>query len=375
MRKRKLFGTIAILLTCAMFTACATPTSEPTSTPAGTPTTAPEEVTNVSYKVGEVSTYNAPAADYGLSIDASKEIHDISELLYGIFFEDINFASDGGLYAEMVYNRSFEFNHLALNDEKFCWTDVGSISATVIKGDKEGCLNINNPNYMLLKNDSAEPAGVRNKGFLEGMCVKADTSYNFSVYAKGMDGYTGPLHVSVIAGNETVASGEIKSLTSEWKKYELSLTSSKSATRSVYLVVTIDKGSAAIDMVSLFPAETYKGRENGLRKDLAEKLEALKPKFLRFPGGCVIEGISLELAYDWKDSIGVDENGDPLLFNGNYGDVAARKLGQNLWTNESLTNDAYPVFMTYGLGFYEYFLLSEDIGAIGVPVLNCGIAC
>ncbi|MCR5153591.1 MAG: hypothetical protein K6B75_01965, partial [Lachnospiraceae bacterium] len=139
--------------------------------------------------------------------------------------------------------------------------------------------------------------------------------------------------------------------------------------------VTIDKGSAAIDMVSLFPAETYKGRENGLRKDLAEKLEALEPKFLRFPGGCVIEGISLELAYDWKDSIGVDENGDPILFNGNYGDVAARKLGQNLWTNESLTNDAYPVFMTYGLGFYEYFLLSEDIGAIGVPVLNCGIAC
>ena len=116
-------------------------------------------------------------------------------------------------------------------------------------------------------------------------------------------------------------------------------------------------------MVSLFPEDTFKGRENGLRKDLAEKLEALKPSFLRFPGGCVVEGDSLEFAYNWKDSIGTGPDGEPLKFNDTYGDVAARKQGQNIWTDERATNDKYPSYMSYGLGFYEYFLLAEDIGA------------
>lgn len=128
-------------------------------------------------------------------------------------------------------------------------------------------------------------------------------------------------------------------------------------------------------MVSLFPEDTYKGRANGLRKDLAEKLEALKPSFLRFPGGCVVEGASIDLAYDWKDSIGTGPDGEPLEFNGTYGDVAARRQGQNIWTDENATNDANPSFMSYGLGFYEYFQLAEDIGAIGVPVINCGMCC
>jgi len=127
--------------------------------------------------------------------------------------------------------------------------------------------------------------------------------------------------------------------------------------------------------VSLFPEDTFKGRENGLRKDLAEKLEALKPSFLRFPGGCVVEGDSLEFAYNWKDSIGTGPDGEPLEFNNTYGDVAARKQGQNIWTDERATNDKNPSYMSYGLGFYEYFQLAEDIGAIGVPVVNCGIRC
>ena len=135
----------------------------------------------------------------------------------------------------------------------------------------------------------------------------------------------------------------------------------------------MEDGSIAIDMVSLFPQNTYKNRKNGLRADLATMLEELKPSFLRFPGGCVIEGYDYETMYNWKDSIGVGRDGEPLLFNGTYGDVAARKQGINIWTNISLTEDAYPSYMTYGLGFYEYFLLAEDIGAIGVPVVNCGM--
>jgi alpha-L-arabinofuranosidase len=124
-----------------------------------------------------------------------------------------------------------------------------------------------------------------------------------------------------------------------------------------------------------FPCFLKTPTKGGLREDLAEKLEALSPAFLRFPGGCVVEGATLATAYDWKDSIGVGPDGEPLLFNGTYGDVAARKQGQNIWTDERATNDKYPSYMSYGLGFYEYFLLAEDIGAIGVPVVNCGLGC
>jgi len=125
----------------------------------------------------------------------------------------------------------------------------------------------------------------------------------------------------------------------------------------------------------LFPKDTYKNRQNGMRNDLAVMLEELKPKFLRFPGGCIIEGYDENTAYNWKDSIAVDTDGNPLYFNGKYGDVAARKQGTNLWTNLSATDDPYPSFMTYGLGFFEYFQLAEDIGAVGVPVINCGLFC
>lgn len=252
---------------------------------------------------------------------------------------------------------------------------MGEVTAEVKKTDSTGCLNKNNPSYMFLENLSDSPAGIANKGFLEGMAVKENAKYNFSVWAKGLEGYTGPVHVAVTSGSTILAQGEIRALTASWQKYELELTTSQTVTSNVKLQVTIDKGKAALDMVSLFPQDTFKGRENGMRKDLAEKLEALHPSFLRFPGGCVIEGYNLDAAYDWKSSIGVDKSGEPLKFNGAYGDVAARRQGQNIWTNEAATNDQYPSYMSYGLGFYEYFQLAEDIGAIGVPVINCGISC
>lgn len=321
-----------------------------------------------------VTAYSTENSDYTMSIDAGNEIHDISDLLFGIFFEDINFAADGGLYAEMVANRSFEYTELAADDALYAWSAVNGAALNVANSETES-LNENNPSYLVLTNESGSPAGIANRGFLDGMSVNADAKYNFSVYAKGLDGYAGKLYVRLCIDNRTAGEGIIESISDEWAKYTLSFTCAETAHRNVTLQVLADDGKVALDMISLFPEETFKGRENGMRKDLGKMLEALEPKFLRFPGGCIIEGNNYESAYNWKDSIATGSNGLPLEFGGGYGDVAARKQGVNLWTDFAATDDPNPCFMSYGLGFFEYFQLAEDIGAIGVPVINCGLYC
>ncbi len=329
-------------------------------------TSRPEENTVTLYDAGNT------VADYTLSIDADNELHDISDLLYGIFFEDINFAADGGLYAEKVINRSFEYGTLALDDELHGYSKVGDVSLEVMKNDLAGCLNENNTNYLVITNTSANPAGVANRGFLDGMAIEKNAEYNFSVYAKGLEGYNGKITVNLVVGNTVAATGTIEDVTDEWAKYELTLKSDRTASNDVFLHVLTDEGKLAVDMVSLMP-ETYKG--HGMRTDLATKLAELSPSFLRFPGGCIIEGWDYESAYNWKDSIGVGADGLPLEFEGRYGDIAARKYGINLWTDIAATDDPLPCYMSYGLGFFEYFQLAEDIGALGVPVINCGINC
>lgn len=317
-----------------------------------------------------VTDYDTVFADYTLDIDASEKEKQISDLLFGIFFEDINFAADGGLYAEKVVNRSFEYTEIAENDQLYGWNIVGNPTVEVKIDDKENCLNSNNTNYIIVSNETGSPAGVANRGFLDGMSLEKDEKYNFSLYAKG----EGKITVNLCENNNIISSGEIEKVTDEWTKYELTLLSDIDASSGVTLQVLVE-GTVCLDMISLFPENTYKNRENGMRNDLAKMLEELEPRFLRFPGGCVIEGYDEETAYSWKDSIGVDENGEPLLFNGKYGDVAARKQGINIWTNVSATDDPLPCLMSYGLGFYEYFQLAEDIGALPVPVLNCGLYC
>ena len=319
-----------------------------------------------------VTAYSTADADYTLGIDAGNEIHDISDLLFGIFFEDINFAADGGLYAEMVLNRSFEFTEIAANDALHGWNVIGGAEVEVCN---ENSLNKNNTNYIVINNNFDTPSGIANVGFLDGMSIENGKNYKFSVYAKGLDSYNGKLYAKLMSGSECVGEGVIDKISSEWAKYSLTLKCTKTDFENATLQVFADKGSVALDMISLFPEDTFKGRENGMRKDLGEKLEELEPKFLRFPGGCIIEGYDYETLYNWKNSIGTGADGLPLEFNGRYGDVAARKQGINLWTNIAATDDPYPCFMTYGLGFYEYFQLAEDIGAIGVPVINCGIYC
>lgn len=315
-----------------------------------------------------VTDYDTVSADYTLDINASEKTKRISDLLFGIFFEDINFAADGGLYGEKVVNRSFEYTELAENDQLYGWNKVGNPELKVKIGDKENGLNINNTNYIIVK--SSTPAGVENKGFLDGMSIEKNEKYNLSLYAKG----NGKITVNLCENGNVISSGKIEEITDEWEKYELTLSSDRDAHSGVTLQVLVE-GEVCLDMISLFPENTFKNRENGMRNDLGKMLEELKPRFLRFPGGCVIEGYDEETAYDWKDSIGVDENGEPLLFNGKYGDVAARKQGINLWTNVAATDDPLPCFMSYGLGFFEYFQLAEDIGALPVPVINCGLYC
>ena len=318
-----------------------------------------------------VSAYSTENSDYQLSIDAADEVHEISDLLYGIFFEDINFAADGGLYAEKVVNRSFEFGELADGDELHGWSGVGKAAYDVVINGADK-LNVNNPNYLVINNTSNEKSGVANKGFLEGMAIEKGVTYDFSVYAKSLSDYDGGITVRLVANGKTAAEAVIPAISKEWTKYETTLTSDTTANTGVYLQVLVDSGKAAIDMVSLMPP-TYKN--HGMRIDLAEKLADLEPAFLRFPGGCIIEGYDKETAFSWKDSVATGPDGLPLEFEGRYGDIAARPYGTNLWTNIGITDDPQPCYMSYGLGFYEYFLLAEDIGAIGVPVLNCGLYC
>ena len=333
----------------------------------------PEIVVN-NTGANSVGAYDAEKANYTLAVDVSDEIHDISDLLFGVFFEDINFAADGGLYAEMVSNRSFEFTALAQGDNLYRWNAVNGANIKVTQIAKD-YLNENNKSYLVMNNTADNKAGIENTGFLDGMALTKDAVYNLSFYAKAPKEYKGSVQACLAVNGETVGMATVTGLTDKWQKFEVQLTSSVDANANVSLQLLIDKGEVHFDMVSLFPEDTYKGRENGVRNDLGTLLEELQPKFLRFPGGCVIEGYDEMTAYDWKDSIGVDENGLPLEFNGTYGDVAGRSQGISIWTDLATTEDPYPSFFTYGLGFYEYFQLAEDIGAVGVPVLNCGLYC
>ena len=322
-----------------------------------------------------ITAYSTEDADYRLTVDVEDKIHDISDMLFGVFFEDINFAADGGLYAEKIINRSFEYFDQAKDKKAHGWTSVGT-ATWWIDSNTEMSLNANNPSYLCINNSTGEPGGVANRGFLDGMnCVDGET-YNFSMYARRTWGASGKVYVNLMVGSKVAASAVIDNVTDRWEKYELSLTSGITANEGVSLQVKIDTNQGmAFDMISLFPEDTYKGRKNGLRKDLAEMVEAIEPKFLRFPGGCIIEGVDYDSAYNWKASIGTGPDGLPLEFNGKYGDVAARPYGLNLWTNLEAVDDPLPCFMSYGLGFFEYFQFAEDIGAVGVPVLNCGLNC
>lgn len=301
---------------------------------------------------------------YKLKIDAGKKGVDISPTFIGVFFEDINYGADGGLYAELINNRSFEFGCFKDSFSKYCdhlyaWEPVEKGTGIVnMHISTEAPIHHNNPYYLRLEaKHIGEGAGISNLGF-GGISLKENEKYFFSIFLRNHH-YAGKLAV-VLEGQEgevyAVHEIDAKTITDGWQKYDAVLTSSKTDANAKLTLLFDTVGSLDIDMVSLFPENTWAGRKNGLRKDLVQMLKDLQPKFLRFPGGCIVEGKYLSNAYNWKDTIGPVEH---------------RKMNWNRWEEWK----GYPYNQTYGLGFYEYFQLSEDIGAAPLPIVNCGMSC
>lgn len=300
------------------------------------------------------SLLGAYAQTHTFDVNTKKVGAKVQPTMYGIFFEDINYAADGGLYGELVKNRSFEFP-----DALMGWKAFGKFE---VKNDGpfERC-----PHYVVLgysgHNDAA--TGLQNEGYF-GIGIEKAEDYRFSVWAKAVSG-DATVEVSLVDEStmdehQEFATAELKVSGNEWKKYELVLKPAKTVQKANLRLLLKGKNSVALEHVSLFPKHTFKDRDNGMRRDLAQALYDLHPGVFRFPGGCIVEGSSLEQRYQWKNSIGPVEN---------------RPLNGNRWLstfNYRLFPDYY---QSYGLGFYEYFLLSEDIGAEPLPVLNVGMAC
>ena len=300
------------------------------------------------------SLLGAYAQPHTFDVNTKKVGAAVQPTMYGIFFEDINYAADGGLYGELVKNRSFEFP-----DALMGWKAFGKFE---VKNDGpfERC-----PHYVVLNysghNDTA--TGLQNEGYF-GIGIDKDEEYRFSVWAKTVNGDANVevslVDESTMEEHQEFATAELKVSGNEWKKYELILKSPKTVQKANLRLLLKGKNGVALEHVSLFPKHTFKDRENGMRRDLAQALYDLHPGVFRFPGGCIVEGSSLDQRYQWKNSIGPVEN---------------RPLNGNRWLstfNYRLFPDYY---QSYGLGFYEYFLLSEDIGAEPLPVLNVGMAC
>ena len=300
------------------------------------------------------SLLGAYAQPHTFDVNTKKVGAAVQPTMYGIFFEDINYAADGGLYGELVKNRSFEFP-----DALMGWKAFGKFEV-MNDGPFERC-----PHYVVLNysghNDAA--TGLQNEGYF-GIGIEKDEEYRFTVWAKTVSGDANVevslVDESTMEEHQEFATAELKVSGNEWKKYELILKSPKTVQKANLRLLLKGKNGVALEHVSLFPKHTFKDRENGMRRDLAQALYDLHPGVFRFPGGCIVEGSSLDQRYQWKNTIGPVEN---------------RPLNGNRWLstfNYRLFPDYY---QSYGLGFYEYFLLSEDIGAEPLPVLNVGMAC
>ena len=282
-----------------------------------------------------------------LTVDADKPSHPISPTLYGIFFEDINCSADGGLYAELVRNRNFED---APTPEH--WSVVSSGLAQVeARVDSSQPVSSKNPHALEVKvlKPGTGRAGVANDGFW-GIPVRQGEAYELSFFARGEPGFNGPVVCSIESSDGVVyAQTKENVLTPEWKGHRFSLVTRNSDPKARLVISTSNAGTFWLDMVSLFPKETWNHRPNGLRSDLAQMLVGLKPSFVRFPGGCWVEGDTMSLAYRWKQTIN---------------DPAERRTQHNIWQYEA----------THGIGYHEYLQLCEDLHAETLFVINCGMS-
>lgn len=291
-----------------------------------------------------------------LVIQAGKPGAEIQPTMYGLFFEDINYAADGGLYAELVKNRSFEFPQHFMG-----WKTFGKVS---LKDD--GPFE-RNPHYVRLAyaGHPHKQTGLDNEGFF-GIGIKKGAEYRFSVWARVAEGET-PAKIRVeladtksMGEQQAFATADVTVDSREWKKYQVILKPEVTNPKAILRIFLASRQTVDLEHISLFPVDTWQGHENGLRKDLAQALADIKPGVFRFPGGCIVEGTDIASRYDWKKSVGMVEN---------------RPLNENRW-QYTFPHRFFPdYYQSYGLGFYEFFQLSEEIGAEPLPVLSCGLAC
>ena len=295
------------------------------------------------------------AAPVTLLLGVDRPGASISKTMVGVFYEDINFAADGGLYPERVKNQSFEFP-----DPLMGWKRATPAPGTFTVRT-EAPISAKNPHYLRIEGtDRAQPFGVMNDGF-RGVAIEAGKSYVFSVVARRVGNGPSALRVEVVGGLQTVyVTARVEGIGPAWERHSVTLVPTQTQASGRLAVFLDGPGAMDVDVVSLFPSETYKNRPGGLRKDLGDMLEALHPGFLRFPGGCIVEGRYLEYRYQWKKTIG---------------DPADRTLIINRWNDEFPHKPAPDYYQSFGLGYFEYFQLAEDIGAEPLPILNCGMAC
>ncbi|MFO1389466.1 alpha-L-arabinofuranosidase C-terminal domain-containing protein [Cellvibrio sp.] len=312
--------------------------------------------------IGALGLLMSAASVYALDleVDASKSLTKIQPTMYGIFFEDINFAADGGLYAEMVKNRSFEFDTRMMG-----WKEPNS--STQSFNEQSGIANIihtsdnkTNKNFARITINNDKGYELINEGF-RGMGVKKGEKYNLSLKAANHAGDIKKIRVQLIDKDKKVlAEASISPNSPQWKNYSAQLTANATEAKAQLKLSFEGKGDIDLDMISLFPEDTWKNRKGGLRKDLVQLLYDLKPGFLRFPGGCIVEGRTLAERYQWKKTVGNVEDRESMI---------------NRWNKEFAHKPAPDYFQSFGLGFFEYFQLAEDIGASPLPILSCGIAC
>ncbi|HNW51623.1 MAG TPA: alpha-L-arabinofuranosidase C-terminal domain-containing protein [Prolixibacteraceae bacterium] len=296
---------------------------------------------------------------YGQTAKGGKKI---STDLFGLFFEDINYAADGGLYAELVQNRSFEYNPTeqgSWNPYSFWQYVAPGYSYGRISVETSAPIHPNNPHYMVLDiehigheaNYSGETGvGLKNSGF-DGIVIRKGEKYNFSMFARQLSNNSISFAISLQnTKGEVLASGLFSTSSNEWKKYATTLMATASSDSASLVVLATTEGKFALDIISLFPEKTFKNRSNGLRQDLAQMLADMNPKFIRFPGGCLAHGDGLGNMYRWKNTIGP---------------VEERKEQRNIWGYNQ----------TAGLGYFEYFQFCEDIGAKPLPVLPAAVSC
>lgn len=286
----------------------------------------------------------------------------ISENLVGIFFEDLNYAADGGLYAEMVQNRSFEYTPSDVNWGKnphnnwYYFTSWGLVrdhaAIATISLETNNPVHPNNPHYLVFNalTRGEKGVGLRNHGY-DGMVIRKGEEYDFSVFLRLMSEKEIPAKIQLTDEKKQVlAEAEITARSKDWHKYAAVLTPTADADTASLVILFQQEGKIAVDMVSLFPKNTFKNRPNGLRRDLAQAIADLKPSFMRFPGGCLAHGDGLDNIYNWKRTIGP---------------VEQRLEDKNIWNYRQ----------SFGLGYFEYFQFCEDIGAMPVPVVAAGVSC